>query len=567
MASGGCLYLSTTSAVSDRITNEHITMTRGDLGPGQTMKNTLACGSPPMMHSRGHPEKLDQYHARIEVSGPRRRDTKRIIKRTDRKENTVMITRSIAIDHHQIEAVNGIVTRSIIDADTPEDTDQRREAVAHRLGSGTYLRVLRVQKSPDHREVLTCAVTGELLRLNVQNPLTDTTRHTNMGIRKNVKAYFRGRRTRPPEHNEERDDSFDIRRRTGLPSLDPIRHDPPVVDLPVYDVKIEPASLDNEIVVELAELDDLPNHDLPRDNRSEAEPLIKNDDNTDLQSSENEIRVIVLSDHDDDEPEEIVVELSEHQDDNPDEAPDQPTTTPQEPRDNPPSPSPPPSLSFSSSSSSSFSPPSPSPSTTATEYTTGGPSPWDDLPAPSQRLLARYAIPRDASFAHWDGASRPFAVWSSVFDARALGDWIYGWAAATHQDLAAVARFRATLARLARNVATATEAQTQIGPRLRDGADLLDEVEALVRVCQGPMVGPRERERYCARRPGADDGRIPVLGPGAARAFVDTLLGRADFWLVEEAARAWNGWFARWWHRGGGGDEEYEVFLEARERL
>ncbi|KAI1495380.1 hypothetical protein F5X96DRAFT_613249 [Biscogniauxia mediterranea] len=84
------------------------------------------------------------------------------------------------------------------------------------------------------------------------------------------------------------------------------------------------------------------------------------------------------------------------------------------------------------------------------------------------------------------------------------------------------------------------------------------------------MMGRREKERYYyyARQRHPDDGKIPKLGPGATRRFVDALLSRADFWDIEEAARAWNRWFARWGHRGGGGgDEEYEVFLRARERL
>ncbi|KAI1633847.1 hypothetical protein F4809DRAFT_666406 [Biscogniauxia mediterranea] len=518
----------------------------------------------------------------------------RSVPRKDRK-NIVIITRSITIDHHhhQIEDMKGITTRSIIDTDilgTPEDTDQGREAVAHKRDEPTHGHQTAYRHGHHRKREGLLSRVVVIVSGQFSSPSSSLPRHHHShrehrspappppSTSRRSTRRLRRRRTRPPEHNEERDDSFDIRRGTGLPNPDPIRDDSPVVDPPANNAGTEPANLDNEIIVELAELDDNPpNRDLPRDTLSEAEPLINNVGNADPHSPGDEIGVIELSDRDDDdEPDEIVVELSSQQDGGkPYQPPDTSIARSQQPRyNNPPSPSLPPSTPPSLSSPSSSSAPStPSTTTTTTQYTTtGGPSAWADLPAPSRRILARYAIPRDASFAHWDGATRPFAVWSSVFDAASLGAWIYGWAAAHHgRDgglLAAVDRFRATLARLGRNVSAAAAQGQGRRQRVRDGAELLDDVEALVRVCQDRMVGRRERERYYARRRRhADDGKIPKLGPGATRAFVDALLNRADFWDIEEAARAWNRWFARWGHKGGGGDEEYEVFLRARERL
>ncbi|KAI5920403.1 hypothetical protein F4810DRAFT_713582 [Camillea tinctor] len=537
----------------------------------------------------GYEEHVDMRESTYDAFVRTPKET-RSVPRRDKRERT-----KDKEHHHQINGVNGIVPRRMTGIDTPGNRDQGQETVVQIRGGGTYLRGQNDRRSPDHTEVLTCAGTGELLyldifhhRLHLQNGIVIIAGIGHPPLHRPPPLYQLDSLRQLSLLHRQLGEGRTIYMNKELERKSIMRgemaHSIPGEEPNPQNTNTEPKNLDEEIVIiEESDVDNHRNRSIPRGDPPQMEPLVYNVAIDPVGAEPLDL---------DEKPNEAFSQLRggfRERHDNTSDSQDTPVASSKLPE-------PPP---------------------VAIEYTVGGPSAWEQLPESSKQILAHYVIPKSSSFVHWDGKSRPFNVWSSVFDASSLGDWIYGWAAQHYRPvpaprhrtrsraawrghreeerenaerarkLRAVYRFCETLAQLGRNVAEA-EASMQTKShdrprmqrtpsmqrrykkgkrRLGDGKEKLDDIEALVQVCQEAMVNEEIKEKY--ENIGGEEGRIPKLGESTMGAFIDALVGTEGFWEIEEAARAWNRWFRRWWRHESvmGGyyyddndeDEDYDI--------
>ena len=149
-------------------------------------------------------------------------------------------------------------------------------------------------------------------------------------------------------------------------------------------------------------------------------------------------------------------------------------------------------------------------------------------PAPRKATEAdarAHQIPVGYSLKNWDPTEEPILLLGSVFDANALGKWIYDWTvfregpATPISDMAGelwllLIQLSGKLKRAEEAVGRvrSTENRETIGDFIEAGERLMDKLRSLLKACEAPMLKAAKKKQGLGKNSGVE--------------FVDTLFGR-----------------------------------------
>lgn len=156
--------------------------------------------------------------------------------------------------------------------------------------------------------------------------------------------------------------------------------------------------------------------------------------------------------------------------------------------------------------------------------------PSDKAPPTSRKATEvdaqKYRIPPGYSLKNWDPVEEPILLLGSVFDANALGKWVYDWTVFAHGPSTPVSEMAGDLWLLLIQLAGKTKRSKEAAPRVQppdnqemiedfieSGERLFDKLRKLLKVCEQPMLVASKK-------------KPPESGRNTGVLFVETIFGR-----------------------------------------
>jgi hypothetical protein len=165
-------------------------------------------------------------------------------------------------------------------------------------------------------------------------------------------------------------------------------------------------------------------------------------------------------------------------------------------------------------------------------------------PKATEADAKKHRIPKGYSLKNWDPTEEPITLLGSVFDANALGKWIYDWTVYHHGAGTPICDMAGELWLLLIQLFGKIKRADEVLPRVRSkdnkemmddfiesGERLTDKLRKLLKTCEAPMLRASKRKEA-------------QLGRNSGVEFVETLFGRerelARTEQFMQSVRLWN---------------------------